>query len=371
MANQDFILAPQTVTVAFALEPALNNLDSLMLLEQVSERSGFSEWIAQTAAKLSPEQRRTNRLVINGLHKTLKPESDWSSFPAYVDDLEKRDPYAMRDEAIDWMCNREKSKYTHIEPLDRDTLLGSRDAYLGWVERLYQKMAELEKEAEVLDRDFYIELHGLLTDPPKMQQLMVAHLREMWNTYLENEWAHVLPMLRQSVDAFMQLDYSGSTPLEAIRAVTGRDLSGHWDTMLGGAQQIIFIPSAHIGPYVSWFEAKPGVAKIIFGARLPEGTRVESPALSRSELLVRLSALADDTRLQILELLTQYDELCAQDIMTVLDLSQSSTSRHLRQLSATGYLIERRREVAKCYSLNPTRFEDTLRALKRLSRPRR
>ncbi len=369
MANQDFILAPQTVTVTFALEPALNNLDSLLLLEQVQERSGFNEWVGQTAARLSPEQRRNNRLVVDGLHKALKPESDWPSFPAYIDDLEKRDPDIMRDAAIDWMCSPEKSKHTHMEPIDRDLLLGNRQAYLDWVEGMYQKMGELEKDSDVFAPDFYIELHELLNDPPKMQKLIVAHLRDMWESYLASEWSRVLPMLQQSLDAFKQLDYSGSTPLEAIRAVTGRDLTGHWDAMLGGAQQIIFIPSAHMGPYVSWFEAEPGVAKIIFGARLPEGTRVESPALSRSELLVRLSALADDTRLQILELLSQHEELCAQDIMTMLDLSQSSTSRHLRQLSATGYLIERRREVAKCYSINPTRFEDTLRALKRLSRP--
>lgn len=368
MANQDFILAPQTVTVTFALEPALNNLDSLMLLEQVNERSGFNEWVAQTAARLNPEQRRNNRLVVDGLHKALKPEGNWPSFPAYVDELEKRDPYKMRDDAIDWMCSQDKRKYPYLEPLDRSSLLSSREVYLDWVQRMYEKLAELEKENEPFDPDFYTELHGLLIDPPKMQTLIVTHLREMWDNYLASEWTHVLPMLRQSVDAFMQLDYSGSTPLEAIRAVTGRDLSGHWDTLLGGAQAIIFIPSAHIGPYVSWFEAEPGIARIIFGARLPEGTRVESPALSRSELLVRLSALADDTRLQIIELLSQHDELCAQDIMTMLDLSQSSTSRHLRQLSATGYLIERRREIAKCYSLNPARFEDTLRALKRLSR---
>jgi len=371
VANQDFVLAPQTVTVHFELEPALNNLDSLILLEQVHERSGLGEWIAQTAAKLTPEQKRNNRMVVFGMHKSLKPESHWSSFPDYLDDLAKRDPYPLRDEAIEWMTNQGKSKHAVMEPLDRDTLLGNREIFLDWVKRMYQKMAESEKETEAFDADFYSELHALLNDPPKLQQLAVTHLREMWDTYLASEWSHILPMLQQSVDAFKQLDFSGATPLEVIRAVTGRDLTGHWDPTLGGSHQIIFIPSAHIGPYVSWFEAQPGIAKIVFGARLPEGTRVESPALSRSELLVRLSALADDTRLQILELLTQHDELCAQDIMTMLDLSQSSTSRHLRQLSATGYLIERRREVAKCYSINPVRFDDMLRALKRLSRPPR
>jgi len=88
-----------------------------------------------------------------------------------------------------------------------------------------------------------------------------------------------------------------------------------------------------------------------------------SSALSRSELLVRINGLADDTRLRILQLLVQEGELCAQDIITRLGVSQSSMSRHLSQLRATGYLTERRREVSKCYSLNTERIDDTLRAL--------
>jgi ArsR family transcriptional regulator len=102
----------------------------------------------------------------------------------------------------------------------------------------------------------------------------------------------------------------------------------------------------------------------MFGARMPEGARQESSALSRSELQVRLGALNDDTRLQILWLLSQSDELCAQDVMNRLDLSQSAASRHLRQLSATGYLTERRRAGEKCYSLNRERIQDTFHALR-------
>jgi hypothetical protein len=49
--------------------------------------------------------------------------------------------------------------------------------------------------------------------------------------------------------------------------------------------------------------------------------------------------------------------------MQRLKLSQSTCSRHLTQLSATGYLRARRREGANCYQINGPRIEDTLRAL--------
>jgi DNA-binding transcriptional ArsR family regulator len=105
--------------------------------------------------------------------------------------------------------------------------------------------------------------------------------------------------------------------------------------------------------------------RLLFGARVPEGVSAGSPELSRSELLMRLNALADETRLSILELLVGEEGLSSQEIMERLDLSQSAASRHLRQLAATGYLTTERREGAKFYRLNPERIDDTFMALKR------
>jgi DNA-binding MarR family transcriptional regulator len=73
--------------------------------------------------------------------------------------------------------------------------------------------------------------------------------------------------------------------------------------------------------------------------------------------------MADDTRLRILRLIAEEGEKRSQEIKRELDLSQSAASRHLKQLSATGYLAERRCEGAKCYSLNMDRVEDTLKAV--------
>ena len=80
---------------------------------------------------------------------------------------------------------------------------------------------------------------------------------------------------------------------------------------------------------------------------------------------MRLNAMADDTRLHILELMAKEGELGAKEIIARLDLSQSSASRHLRQLSATGYLIERRHEGAKVYRLNRDRIKNIARSIER------
>lgn len=363
MSDQNFVLAPATATVSvnIALEPAFNILNSLSLLSYPEERSGFNAWINQTAAKLSQELAHNHRLILRTLGAALEPEASWPSFPDFISHLAAEDAVVLRDKAIRWMCEDELDG---LEPLDPDIILNDRGAYLDFIEQIHLKKTA-EKEM-VFEPDYYVEAHALFNNPVALQNLLVSHLRTMWDTYMAAEWERTLPMLQESVDAFQQLDYSQMTALEAIRVVTGRDLGGIWDEW---GKELVFVPSPHIGPYVTRYDV-PDKTKswVVFGARLPEGARVSSPALSRSELLLRLSALADDTRLQILELLTQHDELCAQDVIEMLDLSQSAASRHLRQLTATGYLLERRREVAKCYSLNPQRVDDTLRALKRFLR---
>jgi ArsR family transcriptional regulator len=170
-------------------------------------------------------------------------------------------------------------------------------------------------------------------------------------------------MLQEAVDAFQKIDYSNLTAYEAIRAVTGRDMTGKLDNKVGRIEKLVFVPTAHIGPYIGKL-LREDTLYVLFGARLPRGVQSSSSELSRAELLIRLNALSDETRLRILELLTQHDELCAQDFVERIGLSQPTISRHLSQLSATGYIVERRRDVAKCYSLNSERMTDTLRALK-------
>jgi DNA-binding transcriptional ArsR family regulator len=171
-------------------------------------------------------------------------------------------------------------------------------------------------------------------------------------------------MLQDAVDAFQQVDLAGTSRLEAAELVAGRALDDIkcCGEFLEGAQRVVCVPSVHIGPYLAAFYANDTLW-ILFGARLPEGVQFHAPDLSRAEILVRLNALADNSRLRILKLVSDNGEQRSQDIMSRLELSQSTVSRHLKQLSATGYLSERRCNGAKCYQLNPERIRDTLRAI--------
>ena len=76
------------------------------------------------------------------------------------------------------------------------------------------------------------------------------------------------------------------------------------ESSLANAEHFIFIPSAQTGPYLIHLDGlSDTTARVAFGARIPKGALARSPALSRPELLVRLTGLADDVRLRVLELL--------------------------------------------------------------------
>jgi len=62
-------------------------------------------------------------------------------------------------------------------------------------------------------------------------------------------------------------------------------------------------------------------------------------------------SLDDETRLRILALLLEEDELCVCYLVDVLKLPQSTVSRHLSLLKSAGWLKDRREGVWIYYSI--------------------
>lgn len=80
------------------------------------------------------------------------------------------------------------------------------------------------------------------------------------------------------------------------------------------------------------------------------------------ELARIFQSLDDETRLRILALLLHEQELCVCDIMAVLQLPQSTVSRHLSLLKNLGWLQDRREGLWVFYSLvkRPEPLQQTL-----------
>ena len=366
MTDWDFLLAPSTVNVRILLNEAGIVITSLKLLNVIQMHSGLGEWVSRTYELLTDDQRRVNHVFADVADfvpqiYTALAQSKNMTFLEFIDALVACDPMDLREGVLHGI--REKGDYPGDE-----YVLSSKEAF---IRHMYEVLSHKIAHEDQFDEAVWALRYEYYQNPQMMVSELSAFLHLMWNNHLKEEWRRTRPMLEEATDAFASLDYSDMTAFDVIETLSGRNMRGNekFEEILTEVETLIFLPSPHLGPYIGWGPCQDARTLIlVIGARLPKNATMQSQALSRSELLVRLNALADETRLKILELLTQQEELCAQDFITMLDLSQSSASRHLRQLTASGYVSERRRDVAKCYSLNRDRLDDTIRALKEFLR---
>lgn len=341
-----------------AVEPAINAFGSMVLISKGADEPGIHEWVAKTRAGMSAEERFRHKLVTVGFYYAILPQNSGASFESYLEELEATPPSEFRARllsAYETICITEESKTKAGEPVKWDEVLSSAENY---VEFLQYRFGE-----ELTDVEIETRAHEYVIDPAALKQLVTGHIRWFWRNFLQAEWMRVRPMLEESARAFNRIDMSDMTRVEILRFVTGKDAQDtKWGGELESARELIFIPNAHIGPYIHTTKVRENIY-IHFGARLPEGSDAHVPELDRAEIVSKLSALADETRLQILQMIAENGRMRSTEIMDAIQLSQPSVSRYLGQLTASGYLQERRVNGAKEYTLNRDRIEKTLKAV--------
>jgi ArsR family transcriptional regulator len=86
------------------------------------------------------------------------------------------------------------------------------------------------------------------------------------------------------------------------------------------------------------------------------------------QLAVTFKALSDETRLQIMTLLLDREELCVCDFVEALHLTQSKASRHLRYLYHAGLVQDRREGLWMHYRISRDLTEQQKTIVEALSR---
>ncbi len=85
------------------------------------------------------------------------------------------------------------------------------------------------------------------------------------------------------------------------------------------------------------------------------------------QLMLRMENLSDPTRLRLLRLLER-QELGVAELVEILQLPQSTVSRHLKVLADQGWLTSRSRGTTNLYRMTPRELEPSARALWKLAR---
>lgn len=268
-------------------------------------------WLTQAAAQLTPEQHHFNRLLFAAFGTALLPEATTIAFATYLDELAAQP----------------------VEPFHN---------------RLTQAIASLAPTP------IWAEAAPLLSDPQALQQQIVDHLRTLWNGLLAGEWqrhTYTLTGMTHTINelVFSQPRWQALNPFAALRFLLQTEPTDEQLAQLAGVRRIVLVWSPHLLAYCNRF----GSGDTLWVVRKFDPQMMRRDPLSRAEVLGPISALADETRLRILEWLTEQGEQRAQELIAQLESSQGNVSRHLKQLVGAGFVRERRAgDANKRYELN-------------------
>lgn len=362
MAMSDFTFVPDRLdtVIRFADEPVYNALCSLCLLSQ-DHLDRISNWVDTTKQHLNDEERLMAETACNMVHfAELGPGT---TVEALLEAVESADPKTIKRLAVKQIRIKALRILDAAEIPSLEKLENDRNAFLDVIERIYTAHGE----SEMFDRSKEEAYFDDLSSGSTYRDRLVRSVRTLWEKYLRDEWPQVTPVIETSVRAFESIQIPESSVVEQLKFIVERDsIPESWMSTLETAREIVFIPSVHIGPFMILLHYDGTTAYIVGRARTPEGSGVHTPDLDRSDLLIRLEALSDGTRLRVLEMASERGSITTQDVMDALELSQSSASRHLTQLTATGLLSADASERTKKYSVNSGRVDQVFDGLKSL-----
>ena len=351
----------QTVpTIRFSGSPVHNMLCSLCLLNQ-DHLDHISPWVDEMLGRITPEEKASAKKACEaGIYAG---DTRAANIAEFARELRGREPRTLLQTRYGHLRQKALAKLPRETVPAVDSIIGDRETYLDLARRL------TESYDDEFNRDEAVEEYEWMADTEAYRDEIADTIEHFWSVYLRDEWDRVREAVDDSVGALSSVVLRGGLE-ERLKYVTGRDyIPEMWLEMLRDAREIVYVPSVHIGPYMILFDFDGTRAFIVGRAHIPEGSRVHSARLDHSELLMRLDALSDSTRLRILELAAHEGTITTQQIMDALELSQSSASRHLTQLAATGLLTVDGSERTKRYGVNPRRVDSVCDALRHLVAP--
>jgi DNA-binding transcriptional ArsR family regulator len=208
------------------------------------------------------------------------------------------------------------------------------------------------------------DVMALIADPGELKRRTINLYRGVWDLVLRDARREDLPMLREAgrrAGTFIDRGFA-----EAYAALTGQRVPEVLERPSADFTRVVFSPSAHLGEFVSFIAYEPDLVVYFdaprFLGRCQERDAAPVSTGSRADLLEVARALADPTRLSMIDLLLE-GELYAQEIVGRLGVAQSAISRHLSLLERAGLVTVESRRGSKYYAVNPERLHAIAAAL--------
>ncbi|MDQ3613021.1 MAG: metalloregulator ArsR/SmtB family transcription factor [Chloroflexota bacterium] len=223
------------------------------------------------------------------------------------------------------------------------------------------------------------EVLRLVVDSDELKRRTIRLIKGVWDAAYRSEYERLRPRMEEA--GRVARSFAGKGLTTAFGELTGNRVPSTLAAGLNKAARVTFVPSMHLGTFMSFVIYPPDVI-IFFSAEnvllggaefAPVAIDVAANGHSREALveglddhalLESLRALGDANRLRIMDLLGS-GELYAQEIVGRLGIAQSAVSRHLSQLERAGLVVVHPRGGMKYYAIDSERLDAVAGSLRR------
>lgn len=243
------------------------------------------------------------------------------------------------------------------------------DEYVRLLEQIAQKSAWDQADLQAMrktmgkkDKSKYNdESIGRFLDwwvrPAELGEAYLSALQAYQQAFFEEEERRVAPVLKSGLKRAQELAENLSTPQLLTELSQGVQFT---ENVL--AKKIILAPAYWITPLVMYREIGETHTLILFGAR--PATMADIPGeLVPDDLLRKLKALADPTRLKILRYLS-HEELMPSELARRLHLRAPTVTHHLSELRLAGLVNLRLQGQEKRYTARQEALQNAFELLR-------
>jgi DNA-binding transcriptional ArsR family regulator len=356
----ELVAGQPALRIETAVSLPLDLVSVLSLLHRAVPESSLDPWLIDARAKL-PESLREDLDLLHGFSgrllyypeepvmrfQPLRPDHRNASFEDLVTSMKAVPAAEYREMA----ANALRRVHTEFERRWRPP-----DDEASWSRVLAPALTSAKLEDAL----------ALIADPEELKRRTIAMFEGVWETVYRDARDADLPFLNAAAKRGAALGDRGFA--EAYACLTGQRVPDVLDRPPPSITRITFCPSAHIGGFVSYIAYEPDLIVFFSAPRLLDRYRNPSAAPApasvagtagtpdSAELLETARALADPTRLRMIDLLLE-GERYAQEIVGQLGVAQSAASRHLAQLERAGLVTVKARRGSKYYAVNPEKLE--------------
>lgn len=207
------------------------------------------------------------------------------------------------------------------------------------------------------------EVVRLALAPEQLKTRTISLLERFWNDVYCAEYERALPEMQRALRQARSTTYPGVGT--AFADLSGHRLPEEIQLSLPHVERVTFCPSYRLGNFVQFILYQPELILYFNCQRASAATLPESGSTTSADLLPGMRALADGTRLRIVEMLRDR-EMYAQEIVGRLGISQSAVSRHLTMLEAADIITVRPSNGMKYYAINARRLRQLAAELERI-----